>query len=346
MRTRSIPGMITAVAGALLLNALLPVPTVEAQQANKPLVTIRYASWGPKLMDQADFFVAEELGYFKEEGLEVEWITAQGNGDALRHVIAGNVDIAATDPAVILFALDRGAKVKAFYAVTPQNQFTVIARKSKGIKSVEDLRGKKIAVVSMASGSRYNVMSVLNAHKMSEADVTLIATGLNFGGPLEQGQVDAAGTWQIINWDLMHRVLPKAVVDDLVVFNARDALEVPTNVFGATEAVLASKRDALIGFIRAHRRGTEFMHANPEKAAEIASKYIISAKEDKERNLAIVKLRIAMQIDASSKAHGFGWLTEDVLNNFAKKYKEWDLIKSTYTFSDFATNDLLKDVKK
>lgn len=346
MRFRSIPGMVAAVAGTFLLSVLIAAPEVQAQPADKPLVTLRYASWGPKLMDQADFFVAEELGYFKEEGLNVEWITAQGNGDALRHVIAGNADIAATDPVVMLFGLDRGAKVKAFYAVTPHNQFTVIARKSKGINSIADLRGKKIAVVSMASGSRYNVMTILNAHKMSEADVTLIATGLNFGGPLEQGQVDAAGTWQIINWDLMNRVLPKAIVDDLIVFNAKDDLEVPTNVFAATEEVLASKRDALIRFARAHRRGTEFMHANPEKAAEIAAKHIISAKDDKNRALAIVKLRMAMQVDASSKENGFGWLSEDILNNFAKKYNEWGLIKNVYTFKDFATNDLLKDIKK
>ena len=318
----------------------------SAQQSDAPLTTVRYASWGPKLVDQADFFVAEELGYFKDEGLSVQWITAQGNGDALRHVIAGNADLAATDPAVMLFAMDHGTKLKAFYAVTPQNQFTIVARKSKGITSIPDLRGKRIAVTSMASGSRYNVMTLLNGNKLSEADVTLIATGLNFAGPLEQGQVDAAGTWQIANWDLMHRALPKSVVDDLIVFEAKKVLQVPTNVFATTDEILDQRREVLVKFIRAHRRGTEFMHANPEKAAEIAAKYIIGSKDDKERNLAIVKLRMAMQIDDASREHGFGWLSEDILNRFAETYRNWGLVKGTYSFNDFATNDLLKSLNR
>ena len=80
---------VIALFGAIISLLVLPA---SAQQSEAPLTTVRYASWGPKLVDQADFFVAEELGYFKDEGLSVQWITAQGNGDALRHVIAGNAD--------------------------------------------------------------------------------------------------------------------------------------------------------------------------------------------------------------------------------------------------------------
>lgn len=326
--------------------AIVLLTFAEGRTQEKPLVTLRYASWGPKLIDQADFFVADELGYFREEGLKVEWITAQGSGDALRHVIAGNADLAATDPVLILFTLEKGVKVRAFYAITPQNQFTIIARRSKGIETVRDLRGKRIAVTSMASGSRYNVMTILNVNGLKESDVTLIATGLNFGGPLEQGQVDAAGTWEIMNWDLMNRVLPKPIANDLVVFKAGDYLSVPTNVFAATEEVVTSKRDLLVHFLRAHRRGTIFMHANPERAAEIAAKHAVGAKDDKERNLAVVKLRMWMQLDDGAKTRGFGWLSEGALNEFARRYQEWGLVKNRYMFSDFATNDLVTALGK
>ena len=330
MKIRRLIGTCACVSLMVLASTFAPSFITSGQAQDKPLTTLRYASWGPKLVDQADFFVAEELGYFRDEGLKIEWITAQGGGDALRHVIAGNADFAATDPVVILLGLDRGAKVKAFYAVTPRNQFTIIARKSKGIQTVADLRGKNIAVTSMASGSRYNVMTILNSNRLKESDVTLLATGLNFAGPIEQGQVDAAGTWEIMNWDLMNRVLPKSVVEDLVVFKAADYLNVPTNVFAASEEVLNSKRDQLVRFIRAHRRATEYMHAHPEHAAEIAAKHAIGAMADQTgRNLAVVKIRIGMQLDESAKTHGFGWLTESVLNDFAAKYQEWGLVRES-----------------
>lgn len=340
----------TTVMAAVATLALLcgPVPTGPSTVVgqDRPLTTLRYASWGPKLVDQADYFVAEELGYFKDEGLKLEWIAAQGSGDALRHVLGGNADFAATDPVLMLFTLDKGVKVRAFYAITPVNQFTIVARRSKGIASIKDLKGKRIAVTSMASGSRYNVMTILNANGMKESDATLVATGLNFGGPLEQGQVDAAGTWAVMNWDLMNRVLPKAIAQDLVVFKAADFLNTPTNVFATTDELLTSKRDLLIRFIRAHRRGTVFMHENPEKAAEIAAKHAVGAKEDKERNLAIVKLRMWMQLDDAARQNGFGWLSENVLNDVARRYHEWGLAKNVYTFKDFATNDLVQALGK
>jgi NitT/TauT family transport system substrate-binding protein len=344
MKFRSLACVTGAVAIALLVNAPSGFPTVQAQE--KPQTTLRYASWGPKLVDQADFFVAEEMGYFKDEGLKIEWIAAQGGGDALRHVIAGNADFAATDPVLILFSLDRGVKVKAFYAVTPRNQFTIIARKSKGIRTIADLRDKRIAITSMASGSRYNVMTILNSNQLKESDVTLIATGLNFAGPIEQSQVDAAGTWEIMNWDLMNRVLPKSVVEDLLVFKASDYLNVPTNVYATTEELLTSKRDLLLRFIRAHRRATEYMHAHPHEAAAMAAKHAVAAKDDAERNLEVVKLRIGMQLDEGAKLHGFGWLTDKVLDDFALKYQQWGLVKNTYTFDAFATNELVQQLGK
>jgi NitT/TauT family transport system substrate-binding protein len=314
-------------------------------QAEDVLTNFRYASWGPKNIDHADFFVAEDLGYFRDEGLKVEYIAAQGNGDALRNLIVGNADIAETDPSAIGFALDRGLKVKAIYNLTPQNQFTIIARKSRGIQKIEDLAGKKIAVVSMASGSRYNVMTLLNANKMKESDVSLIATGINFAGPLEQGQVDAAGTWEVINWDLTHRALPKAVVDDLIIFNARDVLNVPTGVLAATDESLVTNRAVLLKFLRAQRRGTTFMHDHPEQAAEIAAKYVTNAKDTPERNLAIVKLKISQQNNSVSAGQGYGWFTPGILDDFGKKYQEWGLMKNVYSFNDLATNELVKELK-
>jgi ABC-type nitrate/sulfonate/bicarbonate transport system substrate-binding protein len=198
----------------------------------------------------------------------------------------------------------------------------------------------------MASGSRYNVMTILKGTGLDESDVTLIATGLNFAGPLEQGQIDAAGTWEVMNWDLVNRALPKAIADDLVIFKARDFLNVATDVYATSDQTLRTKRDALLRFLRAHRRGTAFMHADPEKAAEIAAKYVVARKEDKERNMAIVKLRMWMQVDEGTRVHGPGWFSETILAEFASKYQQWGLVKNRYSPGDFVTNELVTALGK
>jgi NitT/TauT family transport system substrate-binding protein len=332
----------------VIVAAVLSISSAYGQGAAKDgsLTTLRYASWGPKLIDQADFFVAEELGYFKEEGLKVEFLPSQGSGDALRNVLAGNADFASTGLEAILFGLDQGAKLKAFYNLRPQNQFTIVARKSLGINTPRDLVGKRIGVTSMASASRYNVMTILKGNRLNESDVTIVATGLNFAGPLEQGQIDAAGTWDTMNWDLMNRALPANIKSDLVVFRAGEYLNVSTDVYATSDEILQKKRDLLLRFLRAHRKGSLFMQANPEKAAEIAAKHTIAKQEDKERNLAIVKLRIWMESDEGTKARGLGWFTDKTMNDFASAYQQWGLVKNSYTAKDFVTNDLVTSLGK
>jgi ABC-type nitrate/sulfonate/bicarbonate transport system substrate-binding protein len=51
---------------------------------------VRMASWSPRLAEQANIYVSEQVGFFKEQGIELEWIPGQGSGDALKNMIAGN----------------------------------------------------------------------------------------------------------------------------------------------------------------------------------------------------------------------------------------------------------------
>ncbi len=76
-------------------------------------------------------------------------------------MIAGNADIAFCGPEAIYLAADKGSELKAVYDIYPVNVFNVFALKSKQIITPQDLKGKKVGVISMASGTRYNLATIL-----------------------------------------------------------------------------------------------------------------------------------------------------------------------------------------
>ena len=146
---------------------------------------------GPRLAEQANIYVSEAKGFFKDEGIDMEFLPGQGSGDALRNVIAGNADIAFGGPEAIYLAADKGSELKAVYDIYPVNVFNVFALKSKQILTPQDLKGKKVGVISMASGTRYDLATILALNGMSERDVELVALGINAAPAIIEGKVDA-----------------------------------------------------------------------------------------------------------------------------------------------------------
>lgn len=331
----------------LLISALVIVmPGTYPAMGQGALTSFRVVGWGPPLLDFTDIWIAQDQGFYKEVGLSVEYRPAQGSGDALTHLLAGNADLAVTAVEGLLFALDQGAKLQAVYNIAPQNQFTILARKSRGIQTPKDLKGKNIGVRSMGSGSRYNVISILNYNGLKESEANVIATGLDFATPLVQGRVDAIGTWETANWDLRNGKLPKAVVDDLVVFRTRDYLNQPSDILVVTEEFKKSRRDVLMKFLSATRKAQKVMHGQPEEAARIAAKYAIDGKESASRNLEIMKILNWMQQDEGSRQNGLGWFTMPILDQVARDYHAWGLIKSVPKAAEFATNEFVTALGK
>ena len=73
------------------------------------------------------FYIADELGYFAEEGLAVEFQDAGGSSSAIQQVLAGNADAALPAPSAFLNAVARGHDLKWVYSYQYANIFTLAA---------------------------------------------------------------------------------------------------------------------------------------------------------------------------------------------------------------------------
>ena len=307
-------------------------------RAAATLAHIRMSCWSQPLSEQTHVFAAKEFGWFREVGLDFTFVPGKGGGAAVKHLLAGNADIAFANIEPLLFAVEKGAKLKAVYNIYPQNVFNVVSPKDKNITTPKELKGKKIGVYSMESGTRHNLRIILRSVGLDESDVEMIPTGvLNFG-PLIQGQVDATAATDTGYWIAQQRGLGESNV-----IWARDYLNTPTDVFIVTEDFYNTRKEHLRGFLQAYKRATQWMIDKPQEAAELAKKYTINGKDPK-ANLEIIKIRNDSSVNETTKQHGLGMFDLDLLVKVEQTFRDLGLIKSCIDMKRIFTNDLVKSL--
>jgi NitT/TauT family transport system substrate-binding protein len=216
--------------------------------------------------------------------------------------------------------------------------FVIAAREDKHIRAPADLKGKTIGVLSMASGGRYNVLTVLAANELRESDVTLVASG-PAPGPFLQGHIDA---WSTISTtlDLLIRQQNLQGVTQIAV---KDHANTPTETLIVTGDTYANKRDVLVRFLRAIRKGQEFTMQNVDQAVEIAVKHGLDVTDIAPATLVVKAFNEASQSPAT-RQNGLGWFELDVLQKAADLYTGSGLLNKNIDVSQYFTNDLLKAV--
>jgi NitT/TauT family transport system substrate-binding protein len=178
----------------LLGAALVAAPAfLRAQTPEKRKLTI--AVGGKNLLYYLPLTIAESLGYFKAEGLEITIVDFAGGSKALQAVVGGSADVVSGAFEHTLIMQPKGIKLRAFalQGRAPQVVLGINPKTMPAYKSVADLKGKKIGVT--APGSSTNVLAnfVLAKAGIKPADVSIIGIGAGSGAvaAMRSGQIDA-----------------------------------------------------------------------------------------------------------------------------------------------------------
>jgi NitT/TauT family transport system substrate-binding protein len=179
------------IAGAVAAAALPRL--VLAQAIEKPKVTI--AVGGKNLFYYLPLTIAEQLGYFKDEGLDATIVDFAGGSRALAAVVGGSADVVSGAFEHTVNMQFKGQPMRAFVlqGAAPQIVLGVNPKTLPNFKSVADLKGKKIGVT--APGSSTNIMAnfVLAKAGLKPSDVSIIGVGASSGAvaAMRSGQIDA-----------------------------------------------------------------------------------------------------------------------------------------------------------
>jgi len=154
---------------------------------------LRYVPVGiPSIsISSGSFINAKEAGFYKEEGLNVELVVMRG-APAIQGLIGGTVPFASSGGAGLL-PIVRGAPLRIIFTTFSRPMFWVYSKPE--IKTVEDLRGKKIGVSSIGSGPDTLLRTMLKKHGLDGGrDVVILSTGPGTARffSLKTGVTDAA----------------------------------------------------------------------------------------------------------------------------------------------------------
>jgi len=183
-----------AIALALFLAGYLTFNTnLFAQALEKPKVSI--AVGGKNLFYYLPLTVAEQLGYFKDEGLQVEISDFAGGAKALQAMVGGSADVVsgAYEHTINMQAKNQPIVAFVLQGRAPQIVLAASNKTMPNYKSVADLKGKKIGVTAPGSSTSIMASFVLAKAGLKPTDVSFIGVGAAAGAlsALRSGQIDA-----------------------------------------------------------------------------------------------------------------------------------------------------------
>ena len=288
-------------------------------------IAIQFTLERPLDAAAAPFVMAGVAGLFSAEGLAVGTNIAAGSSEAITRVAAGSSDFALVDiNALIRFRDKPGtAPVKAVFVLFNQAPYAIIARKSRGIKSLSDMEGKNLGVAEGDLSIRlWPAVAKQNGIKPSSVKQNSISAAVR-EPMLSAGQVDAVTGFSYLSAvNLKDRGVP---ADDLAVLRFADyGCEAYGFAVIVNPQLAATRPDAVKGFVRAVIGGAHLAIKDPARAAT----EIVSRMDGGQRDLELERLRTILRdniLTGEVKRDGIGGIDparfERAIEQIAEDFK-------------------------
>ena len=287
----------------LLICALLvamPSHSVAQEKKNVKVVFTSLA-WNSEI----PFRAALVRGFFKSQGLEIQPIFVRGGPVAMAAMVSGEVDFAEIGGAqAVMRSRARGLDVSIIGSISNTTNYQLVG--SKAIRSLEDLKGKIIAVTGAGAFSDFATRTFLRRKGIDpEKDVTLRAIGGSAlrAGALERGIVAAAPFAPEDTVRLTRMGFP-------MIANFSDSLNIPQSIVATRNEVLEKMPDTSKLFLKALILGIQFAKSNKTEA--IKAGYEAGLKGDPEIvSLAYDLYAPAFTADLSLNIAGFQFMLDE-----------------------------------
>src|SRR3977135_3755915 len=201
-----------ALAGALL--AVSACGGASSSSSSNQAANLKIMVGGLSKQIYLPNMLAQQLGYFKEQNLNVTLIDEGSGQGSETEVVAGNVDAGsgAYSHPVELNALGKKIETICQFGIAPGEAEMVATSKAGSIKSAADLRGKKLGVTDIGSGTHTISLALLGkaGYKGSDASFVAVGAGNTFIAALKNGTIDAGMTTEPTIPRLLHSGAAKA----------------------------------------------------------------------------------------------------------------------------------------
>lgn len=291
------------------------------------------------------------LGYFREEGLDVEVSPMAGATQAMQMVVGGRADFAVGNPSGAMIAIQKGADVRFFYTSIRGDIFGLGLPGDSGLKTLADLKGKTIGVSSFASGgTNYakGLMKTIGLESGKDYDLVEIGVRARALGAYRSRQVQAFSLWDEEYASMSQNGVPMTGI----IKDPRANTHIAGSIVAKNEDY-TKRRQVLIGVARAMAKAQAFQDANPEATVRIHWKvYPNTAPKDGitdatvKREAQILAVRKAITVRNSMGTNRWGDVPKDLMEKFQAYLVQTDVVPQAIDVNRYYTNDLIAEINK
>lgn len=229
--------------------------------------------------------IAKELGYFQEEGVDIEFQVSALGIASMDSIIAGAADLGNGAHWALAIRMTKPNLSLGGFILAWRTPVHLMAAPT--VKSLSDLKGRRIATITGSLWDWYT-QKALEAGGVNRKEATL----QNFGAPIDylaaavRGDIDAAWFWEVNLLKAREALEPKgwrslATRGDVAPQAAIDGHgPLPISMKAAAE-----KPEALAGALRAYKRAGDWCTANRDECAKLANKLMAVPVEDAKKML-------------------------------------------------------------
>jgi sulfonate transport system substrate-binding protein len=243
-------------AGTVLLASFASV----AQAASPAEVRLDYAYYSPTSL------VLRHFGWLEKAlpGTKVDWVLSQGSNRSLEYLNGGSIDFASTAGLAAVLSRANGSPIKTVYVASRPEWTALAVRKDSPIKTVADLKGKKIAATKGTDPFLFTLRSLQQAG-LSNDDVELVHLQHADGRTaLERGDVDA--------WAGLDPLLAASQLQAGSQLLYRNIEFNSYGVISVTEKFATEHADTVVQVIQAYEQARTWAREHPDDLAALLAK--------------------------------------------------------------------------
>lgn len=247
---------------AIVLTLLLIFTTLVGCNVGQNEVEIVKVNEVTHSIFYSPFYLAIELGYFREENIEIELTNGGGSNVSMTAVISGQADIGLVGPEMVIYVYNEG-KVdypKVFAQLTKRDGSFLVSKNNEKNFSYKDLTGKEVLAGRKGGLPAMTLEYVLNKNGLFNGKNITLNYDVAFNmmaGAFESGTGDYTTLFEPTASDFV-----KAKKGFIVTSIGKDSGEVPYTCFVASTSFIENKPKIIEGFVRALYKAKKYMNEN------------------------------------------------------------------------------------
>ena len=284
----------------------------------------------------APYYVAEEMGYFADEGIEVAFDYGMAT-DILSLAASGAVEFGVSDGDQVIIAREKGVPVRVVYTMYVKYPVGIVSLEESGITGVRSLKGMRVGTPVPYGSNYFGLLALLQDAGMTLDDIDLQFIGYTQTESLLSQKVDASVVFvnnePVVLRDNGYRVR---------VIEAHRVTPMVSAAIIAGERIIREDPELVKRFVRAVSRASVYAIENPDEALLLMRKHIPTLTDaNMGINRKVLMASMELWVDADIERHGLGYTSEADWELSIETMRALGLIERTIAPGECYTNEFI-----